>query len=165
MDRFLSKFDNGFFRTIHIVGKHPFDDFRRFEYGDINCFSATNTEYNSHTIIHIKLFCLRVKSHTNRKRNCHCFWYMTDVQFSYRILKFYVYYAEWKSHTDVHISPSKGVTIYSMRVFDIPEVNHKGSIHVDYQIEIAIYYIIRQNNFSRCPIGKFNIFSRCGKCW
>lgn len=31
---FLSKFKPGYFRTVHIVGKHPFDDFRRFEYGD-----------------------------------------------------------------------------------------------------------------------------------
>ena len=31
---FLDKFPKDFFKTIHIVGKHPFDDFRRFEYGE-----------------------------------------------------------------------------------------------------------------------------------
>lgn len=31
---FISKFPKDFFRTIHIVGKHVFDDFRRFEKGD-----------------------------------------------------------------------------------------------------------------------------------
>ena len=31
---FLSKFPKHFFRTIHIAGKSPFDDFRRFEVGD-----------------------------------------------------------------------------------------------------------------------------------
>lgn len=31
---FLSRFPDKYFRTIHILGKHPFDDFRRFEYGE-----------------------------------------------------------------------------------------------------------------------------------
>lgn len=31
---FLSKLPNNFFKTIHIAGKHGFDDFRRFEVGD-----------------------------------------------------------------------------------------------------------------------------------
>lgn len=31
---FLSKFPEGYFKTIHILGKHVFDDFRRFEYGN-----------------------------------------------------------------------------------------------------------------------------------
>lgn len=31
---FLSKFPKDFFKTVHVVGKTPFDDFRRFEYGD-----------------------------------------------------------------------------------------------------------------------------------
>lgn len=32
---FLSKFPNGFFKTVHVAGKHPFEDFRKFEYGDL----------------------------------------------------------------------------------------------------------------------------------
>lgn len=32
---FLSRFPKDFFRTIHIAGKSSFDDFRRFEYGNI----------------------------------------------------------------------------------------------------------------------------------
>lgn len=31
---FISKFPNGFFKTIHVVGKSPYEDFRKFEYGD-----------------------------------------------------------------------------------------------------------------------------------
>lgn len=31
---FFSKFRPGYFKTVHIIGKHPFDDFRRFEVGD-----------------------------------------------------------------------------------------------------------------------------------
>ena len=273
---FLSKFDNGFFRTIHIVGKHPFDDFRRFEYGDyikrekpalsiganiefesefdnidihqfgidgylkktdyhrsffkdpvrklyighvseamtitfpirmrfdtkaeqldvynrmrivfrIGCTETIDTDIDYHVpyelmaslakdvgfsigedgrinypykfLIYLNRYSqipfmyklryinghheffirmnnmplhLNTTQHPNpddgeqegqTSSNYHIDF---EVKMILPVPKFYVYYAEWKSHTDVHISPSKGVTIYSMRVFDIPEANHKG---------------------------------------
>lgn len=53
-----------------------------------------------------------------------------NIDFTVKVIipvpKFYVYYAEWKSHNDVYVSPTHGHTVYSLRVFDIPEVNDKG---------------------------------------
>lgn len=40
--------------------------------------------------------------------------------------KFYIYYAEGKEYSNIITNSSDGVDVYSMKVFDIPEVNSKG---------------------------------------
>lgn len=40
--------------------------------------------------------------------------------------KFYAFYAECKDVNEIHVLPNTGTNIYSMRVFDIPDVNAKG---------------------------------------
>lgn len=49
---FLSKFPQGFFKTIHVANKAPYDDFRRFNVGDLTkrekpaCLFSTTLQYD-----------------------------------------------------------------------------------------------------------------------
>ena len=49
---FLSKFPRNFFRTIHVASKAPYDDFRKFEVGDLTkrekpaCAFSTSIQYD-----------------------------------------------------------------------------------------------------------------------
>ena len=40
--------------------------------------------------------------------------------------KCFLFYNEGKIESSVAVEPDEGINIYSMRVFDIPEVNYKG---------------------------------------
>lgn len=49
---FLSKFPKGFFKTIHVANKSPYDDFRRFNVGELTkrekpaCLITSNIQYD-----------------------------------------------------------------------------------------------------------------------
>lgn len=54
--------------------------------------------------------------------------YNIDMQVSIRIPvpKFYIHYSEYKPNKSITVEPSTGITVYSMKVVTIPEVNDKG---------------------------------------